>query len=202
MTTHLNAYAAILAGGIGSRFWPASTPARPKQLLPLAGPEPLIDETLDRAIALVGADRVRVVASAPFVELMRGAMTPRGVPALAEPMARGTGPALAWAAHAIERETPGAVMISMHSDHRIVPFDGLRETLAEAIERAAEGYLCCIGVRPDRPETGYGYVELGEPVGEGSYTVQRFVEKPDHETAVRYRKSGAHLWNTGIFIWR
>jgi len=202
MSAHLNAYAAILAGGVGSRFWPASTPERPKQLLPLAGPTPLIDETLDRAVRLVGADRVRVVASGRFVELMRDSLTTHGVAPLAEPMARGTGPALAWAAYEIEREAPGTVMISMHSDHRIVPLEGLRETLAEAVARANDGYLCCIGVRPTRPETGYGHVQLGGPLGEGSFKVLRFVEKPDYDDAVRYQQSGEHLWNSGIFIWR
>ncbi len=202
MSAKLNAYAAILAGGVGSRFWPASTPDRPKQLLPLAGPTPLIDETLERAVKLVGAPRVRVVASEHFVGLMSEALTAHGVAPLREPMARGTGPALAWAAHCIEREAPGAVMISMHSDHRIVPFEGLRETLAEAIVRANDGYLCCIGVRPTRPETGYGHVHLGQDLGNGSYEVLEFVEKPDHADAVRYQKSGEHLWNSGIFIWR
>ena len=201
MSAHLNAYIAILAGGIGSRFWPASTLQRPKQFLPLASPTALIEETLDRAVQLVGGSRVRVVASAQFLSLMRESLERRGVGSLAEPRARGTGPALAWAAHEIERESPGAVMISMHADHRIAPFNGLRTTLEETMRRAREGYLCCIGVRPDRPETGYGYMELGAELGDGSFEVKNFVEKPDPETAERYASSGDYLWNSGIFVW-
>lgn len=202
MSAQSNAYTAILAGGIGSRFWPASTPERPKQFLPLASSTPLIDQTLDRAVRLVGAARVRVVTSARFADLMRGRLEARGVEAWIEPRARGTGPALAWAAHQLERLSPGAVMVSMHSDHRIEPFEGLRETVARAVERAREGALCCIGVRPERPETGYGYVALGEPLGGGAHEVRAFVEKPDEATAARYLASGDHLWNTGIFVWK
>lgn len=202
LSAHLNAYTTILAGGIGSRFWPASTPDRPKQFLPLASRTPLIEETLDRAVELVGAPRVRVVASRRLVDLMQGSLEERGVQSLSEPRARGTGPALVWAAHRLESEHPGAIMISMHADHRISPFEGLRETLAEAVERARDGFLCCVGVRPSRPEIGYGYVELGEELTSGSYEVKRFVEKPDEETARSYVDSGRFLWNSGIFIWR
>jgi mannose-1-phosphate guanylyltransferase len=93
-------------------------------------------------------------------------------------------------------------MVSMHADHRIVPADGLRESLARAIGLASEGYLVCIGARPDRPETGYGYVRLGEDLGDGGYVVDAFVEKPDAATAATYLAGGKHLWNTGIFVWR
>ncbi|WP_420448213.1 mannose-1-phosphate guanylyltransferase [Candidatus Palauibacter sp.] len=199
---HLEAYCAILAGGIGRRFWPASTPARPKQLLPLAGPEPLIDDTLARAVALVGSPRVRVVASERLVELMRPNLEAAGVAALMEPEARGTGPALVWTASEIERAHPGALMICMHTDHRIEPAGALRETLEPALEAARAGYLCCIGVRPDRPETGFGYLETGGEIASGALEVRRFVEKPDLAAARAYLESGRFLWNSGIFVWR
>ncbi len=201
MSAHLNAYIAILAGGVGSRFWPASTRQRPKQFLPLASDTALIDETLDRAVQLVGESRVRVIASAQLLSLMRDSLDRRGVDSLAEPQAKGTGPALAWAAYEIERESPGAVMISMHADHRISPPAGLRATLEESMQRAREGYLCCIGVRPNRPETGYGYMQLGDELDRSSFEVKKFVEKPDIETAKRYAESGDYLWNSGIFVW-
>lgn len=202
MTTQLNAHAVILAGGIGTRFWPASTPRRPKQLLPLAGPHPLIEETLRRATELLGAGRVRVVTSPVLADAFEamGALGEVGV--MREPRARGTGPALAWAARELEREDPGCTMISMHADHRIEPPAGLRDTLVRAVGLAAGGRLVCLGVRPDRPETGYGYVALGDPLGDGGYEVERFVEKPAEETAAAYLAGGRHLWNTGIFIWR
>ena len=202
MTTDLNAYAVILAGGIGSRFWPASTPRRPKQLLPLAGQRPLIEETLQRADGLFGPHRVVLVTSAGLEETF-GRMGVLGdVDVLAEPLARGTAPALAWAAHRIEARSPGAVMVSMHADHRIEPAEGLRKTLERAIELAHDGHLVCIAARPDRPETGYGYVHLGRALGDGGYEVESFVEKPSAEVAARYVADGEHLWNTGIFVWR
>jgi mannose-1-phosphate guanylyltransferase/mannose-6-phosphate isomerase len=202
MTTDLNAFAVILAGGIGSRFWPASTPHRPKQLLPLAGHKPLIEDTLQRADDLFGPHRVVLVTSEHLAETFGRMRVLSDVEVLAEPMASGTAPALAWAAHHIERDAPGAVMVSMHADHRIEPTEGLRESLERAIDLAAQGYLVCIGARPDRPETGYGYVHLGADLGDGGYEVEAFVEKPDAETAADYVRGGEHLWNTGIFVWR
>ncbi|WP_419161836.1 mannose-1-phosphate guanylyltransferase [Candidatus Palauibacter sp.] len=199
---HFKAYCAVLAGGIGRRFWPASTPDRPKQFLPLASPVPLIDETLARAVGLVGADRVRVVAPPRLARLMRSSLEAAGVDTLIEPRARGTGPALVWAASEIERADPGALMISMHADHRISPARGLFETLGPALEAARDGYLCCVGVRPDRPETGFGYVETGREIAAGAREVTRFVEKPDAATAEAYLDSGQSLWNSGIFVWR
>ena len=202
MTTHLTAHAVILAGGVGSRFWPASTPDRPKQLLPLASPRPLIRETLDRAASLFGGDGVLVVTSGALADAFdrMGALGDTEV--LAEPMARGTAPALAWAAHRLEARAPGTVMVSMHADHRIAPLDGLRESLARAIALAEDGWLVCIGARPDRAETGYGYVRLGDDLGDGGFAVDSFVEKPDPATAAAYVEDGRHLWNTGIFVWR
>lgn len=213
MPVYFEAYCAVLAGGIGRRFWPASTAARPKQLLPLAGSSPLIDQTLARASGLVGASRVRVVASEPLLRVMRSAVDAAGVGEIVEPRARGTGPALVWAASEIERETPGAVMISLHADHRIAPEKALREALAAAVEAARAGYLCCVGVRPDRPETGFGYMapgrelaggqgsDAGSAPGRAAREVRRFVEKPDHDTAAAYVEAG-FLWNSGIFVWR
>ena len=205
---HFDAYCTVLAGGIGRRFWPASTPTRPKQLLPLAGSLPLIDQTLARAAALVGTRRVRVVASKPLLRRMRRAVAEAGVGELVEPRARGTGPALVWAASEIEREAPGAVMISLHADHRITPESALREALEPAVAAARGGYLCCVGVRPRRPETGFGYLEPGRELRpaeaqgrSGAREVRRFVEKPARATAEAYVDAG-WLWNSGIFVWR
>ena len=197
-------YAVILAGGIGSRFWPASTPARPKQLLPLGGERSLILETVERARRLVGRDRVRILTGRGLVDPFR-----RAVPDLTddeflvEPIARSTGPALVWAAHEIEREEPGAVMISLHSDHVIQPFDAFAETIDRACRAAVSRHgLVCLGIEPVRPETGYGYIETGEELAEGVNSVLKFHEKPDAETASEYAASGRFLWNSGIFVWR
>jgi len=196
-------YAVILAGGEGSRFWPASRPDRPKQLLPLGSSRALIQDTLERAEALVGADRVRVVASEALVAPLE-----RAAPGLTrsrffiEPEAKSTGPALAWAAFEIEKLSPGATMISLHADHVIQPLHQLEETIGRALEASSRGSLVCLGVRPDRPETGYGYVELGAATGDRTWQALQFVEKPDLATAERYLAAGAHLWNSGIFVWR
>ena len=193
----------MLAGGEGSRFWPASRPERPKQLLPLGSARPLIEDTLTRAEALVGPERVRVVASAALVEpLCAAAPGLDGGRFLVEPVARNTGPALVWAAFEIERTSPGALMISLHADHVIHPVDELLETIGRAAEAADRGSLVCIGVEPDRPETGYGYIEVGESTGERTSRARRFVEKPDRATAEKYVATGGFLWNSGIFVWR
>mgnify|MGYP001819805164 CR=1 FL=1 len=197
-------FAVVLAGGIGSRFWPASTPDRPKQLLALAGDAPLIVETVRRAESLVPPERVRLLTGrdlvAPFQSVLPDYPDERF---WVEPEARGTGPALAWAAARIESEAPGAMMISLHADHLIRPVSEFAQTIDRALDAAAtRGSLVCLGVTPTRPESGYGYIEVGETVGDGLHAVSKFVEKPDADTAGVYVESGRHLWNTGIFVWR
>lgn len=204
MTGPLDAYAVVLAGGSGTRFWPASTPAHPKQFLPLVSDAPLLVETVERAEALVGRDRIRIVSGAVLAETTRRALPHlEAGQFLFEPRARGTGPALTWASHELFRQDEGATLVSMHADHRIEPLDAFRDAAARAIDAARAGHLCCLGVRPSRPETGYGYVRMGSDLAPGGvYRVDAFVEKPNVETAEAYVRSGEHLWNTGIFVWR
>ena len=121
----------------------------------------MITETLARATALLDSSRVRVVTSSGLADAFERLGALGDVPVMREPRARGTGPALAWAAYALEREDPGCTMVSMHADHRIEPAEGLGETLRRAIELAGRGRLVCLGARPTRPETGYGYVSIG-----------------------------------------
>lgn len=203
-TTSPNRYAVVLAGGIGSRFWPASTPDRPKQLLPLGSDRSLIQDTVERARRLVGDDRVRILAGRALVEPIQRAVPDLDEGAfLVEPIARSTGPALVWAAHEIERADPGAIMVSLHSDHVIEPFDAFQDTIDRATRAAAgRGSLVCLGIEPSRPETGYGYIEVGADRSEGVHAVARFHEKPDRSTAEQYAASSRHLWNSGIFVWR
>lgn len=197
-------FAVVLAGGIGSRFWPASTPERPKQLLALGGAEPLIVETVRRAEHLVGPENVRLLMGpellGPFQSVLDDYPDERF---WVEPGPRGTGPALAWAAARIERESPGSLMISLHADHLIQPLEAFVETVGRAGEAArSSGSLVCLGISPTRAETGYGYIEAGSETAEGVRSVRQFVEKPDAGTAEAYYSSGCHLWNTGIFVWR
>lgn len=202
-------WAVILAGGVGSRFWPASTPSQPKQLLPLAGPRPLIRETVERILPLVPQERLRILTGAHLAGPICDAL-PELEPGnlLLEPRAAGTAPVLAWAAAEIERRDPDAVMISLHADHVIDPPEAFRARLRRAAELAVrERRLFTLGALPDRPETGYGYIrpgaplEAGDDAGAWGNVVDSFVEKPDRATAERYVREG-YLWNTGLFVWR
>jgi len=196
--------AVVLAGGIGSRFWPASRPARPKQLLALAGDAPLIVDTVRRAERLVGAENVRLLTGAELVAPFRSVLPEYPEERFwVEPVARSTGPALAWAAARVADDDPGATIVSLHADHLIRPFDAFEATIARAVRAANERHvLVCLGIRPTRPETGYGYIELGDETAPGVRAVRQFVEKPGPDTARDYLAGGRHLWNSGIFVWR
>ncbi|MFW6039719.1 MAG: mannose-1-phosphate guanylyltransferase [Gemmatimonadota bacterium] len=196
--------AVVLAGGIGSRFWPASRPARPKQLLALAGDAPLIVDTVRRAERLVGAENVRLLTGSALVDPFRSVLPEYPEERFwVEPVARSTGPALTWAAARVAAIHPEATMISLHADHLIRPFDAFESAIIRAARASYERHgLVCLGIRPTRPETGYGYIEPGDETAAGVRAVRRFVEKPDVDTARGYVAGGRHLWNSGIFVWR
>ncbi|MSR22896.1 MAG: mannose-1-phosphate guanylyltransferase [Gemmatimonadetes bacterium] len=202
----------ILAGGIGSRFWPASTPSRPKPLLVLgATDEPLIARTVRRGLSLVPPERLSVLTGESLVGPILEAVPELGPGNfLIEPRARGTAPALAWAAQRIHREDPEAVLVSLHADHVIRPEGAFTALIARAAALArAEDRLFTIAVSPTRAETGYGYIRPGSPIRTGNSTgtggaldafeVGAFVEKPDRGVAERYISEGC-LWNSGIFL--
>jgi mannose-1-phosphate guanylyltransferase len=201
----LHLWITVLAGGVGSRFWPVSTPTRPKQLLPLASEEPLIADTIARVLTLVPHDHIRILTgehlAKPILSALHDQLTQAEV--MVEPRARGTGPVLAWAAAEIARRDPDAVMASLHSDHVIEPDSALRDELVAAAECArAHQRLVTIGITPTRPETGYGYIKPGARLDArfDAYEVQQFVEKPDRENATQYVQRG-YVWNSGIFVW-
>jgi mannose-1-phosphate guanylyltransferase len=195
----------VLAGGIGSRFWPVSTRARPKQVLPLASDRPLIADTIERARALVPDERIRILAGEHLTGPLRGATDLPHTGFWVEPRARGTGPVLAWAAWRLASIDPEAIMVSLHADHLIRPLDAFEDTVRAAAHVAREGLLVCVGAVPNRIETGYGHVEPGDAIASGggpkAYRVRAFHEKPDAETARGYLGAG-YLWNTGIFVWK
>lgn len=198
----------VLAGGVGSRFWPASTPSRPKQLLPLGGDRPLVADAVERALPLCGARGIRILAGESLQEPLRRVLPELpGAAFRVEPRARGTAPVLAWAAWEALEEDPDMVLVSLHSDHVIHPPEELRSVLRGAVEVArATGLLLTVAVAPDRPDTGFGYLLPGDPVpdvpgGVPTRRVTRFEEKPDTATAARYLEEG-YRWNSGIFIWR
>lgn len=204
----MSRWAVILAGGVGSRFWPLSTPRRPKQLLPLITESPLLADTVARLSELVPAERTLVVTNASLASAVR-ALLPQ-LPAenvIAEPRAAGTAPALTWAAATIARRGHADdVMICVHADWAIGNDAEFRATLARAATLAErEHSLVTVGIVPARPDPGFGYIEPGEPVNgsaaDGARRVARFAEKPNRETAARMVASG-YLWNSGIFVWR
>lgn len=194
-------WAVVLAGGVGSRFWPLSTAARPKQFLPLAGPEPLIMDAVRRVVPLIPAERILIVTSRRLADATRAAL-PMIPPAnvLAEPLAASTAPALAWATCHAARHDPDVTMLSLHADWTVGDPAAFRAAAHAALDLAErQDALVTVGAVPDRPETGYGYVVPGEALGAG-HRIARFAEKPTADAARRLIAQGA-LWNTGLFAW-
>lgn len=197
------AVAVVLAGGAGTRFWPASRRARPKQLLPLVGGESLLRLTLARIAPRVPIDDVLVATGAHLAEATAAALPelPREN-LLAEPAPRNTGPAIAWATWRIAKTEPDAVVCVFPSDHFVADEPAFHRALDAAIACAAAGRVVTLGVVPSRPETGFGYVERGGDLGGGAFAALRFVEKPDLATAERYLAAGTFSWNAGMFFFR
>lgn len=194
-------WAVVLAGGSGSRFWPLSSPARPKQLLPLAGAKSTAEETLDRLAGFIPPARVLVVTGKALAPLLteRLGLDPANV--LVEPRAASTAPALVWAAAEILRRDPSATILSLHADWVLGDQAGFTRTADTALFAARDhDRLITVGIVPSRPETGYGYIVPGTPLGKSARTVARFTEKPDMTTALDLMASGA-LWNSGLFAW-
>jgi mannose-1-phosphate guanylyltransferase len=197
-------WAVVLAGGVGSRFWPISTPEQPKQLLPLATDAPLLADALHRLAPLVPAERTLILTNAGLVEpIARLAPQIPRENLIAEPRPAGTAAALAWAAHEVARRGGrDAVMLSVHADWAIGDAEGFRAALSRAADAAErERALVTVGVVPVRPDPGFGYIQPGEQVDGDVRRVARFIEKPDRARAETMVRDG-YLWNSGIFVWR
>ena len=201
--------AVIMAGGKGERFWPKSRQSLPKQFLSLTGDgKTMIQLTAERHLPLVDYKDMFVVTNRDYVGLVH-AQLPQIPPEniLAEPVGRNTAPCIGLAAAVISRKYDDAVMLVLASDHLIRFGEMYLDTMVQAIEVAKEdGNLVTIGITPTYPETGYGYINFGRDEGahshRGVYSVKRFVEKPDAETAKEYLASGQYLWNSGMFAWK
>jgi mannose-1-phosphate guanylyltransferase len=199
------AVALILAGGAGTRFWPASRARRPKQLLSLTGDEPLLRQTAKRVLGIVGGwDRVFVASGAhlegPTLEILPE--LPRGN-LLLEPEPRNTAPCIGWAAARIARAEPDTVVMALPSDHHIGEPERYARAVEAAVRSAASGTITTIGIRPTHPETGFGYVALaGEISNDSAVMAKGFVEKPDRARAEAFVRGGVHLWNAGMFFFR
>ncbi|BCT91843.1 xanthan biosynthesis protein XanB [Lysobacter helvus] len=193
----------ILSGGSGSRLWPLSRQNQPKQFLSLIGERSLYQETLRRAAALPGAQPPVTVCSEEhrFMvgEQLQGVGLANGG-ILLEPVARNTAPAIAIAALHLAARDPDAVMVVLPADHLIEDEAAFRAAIVHAIGLAEAGWLVTFGIEPDAPETGYGYIARGAPLGEDGFKVQRFVEKPDLATAQQYLADGGYSWNSGMFV--
>ncbi len=200
-------HAVILAGGHGERFWPLSRRSRPKQLLPIIGDKSLIETTIDRIRPDFPPERIWVVTGEQIGPAVRERLTdipPENI--LTEPRGNNTCLAIGWSAVEIARRDPDATLVILSADHAIEPAAMLRRLLREGSRLAkSDNTLVIIGINPTRPETGYGYIELGPNFatsdGISSYQVEAFREKPDRTTAQDYYYGRRHLWNAGIFVW-
>lgn len=193
----------VLAGGIGSRFWPLSTPERPKQLLPLVTDAPMLTDTIDRLRPSAPPERTLVLTNASLrdaVLRLDPSLPPENV--IAEPRPAGTCAALAWAARLIaQRDGQDAVMVCTHADWAIGDVPAFRSTLDHAAQIAfRERALVTVGIVPSRPDPGFGYIQPGDLVRDDARRVARFAEKPDRALAERMVAEG-YLWNSGIFAW-
>jgi mannose-1-phosphate guanylyltransferase len=203
-------HALVLAGGAGTRFWPASRARRPKQLLPLAGDLPLLRQTVERVLPICAEDAASawdrvLVATGVHLQAPTQALLPELSPGrfLLEPAPRNTAPCIAWAAAVVARTDPDAVLMVLPSDHHIADVARFQATLRAAIASARTGVITTIGIRPTRVETGFGYIEIeGEPREGEAQRGLRFVEKPDATRAAAYVAGGRHLWNAGMFFFR
>ncbi|HTS90162.1 MAG TPA: sugar phosphate nucleotidyltransferase [Gemmatimonadales bacterium] len=194
-------WAVILAGGSGSRFWPLSTPSRPKQVLPLAGTESTVEQAVARLEGLIPSERVLVVTGPAVAPALQALLPLPPSNILVEPRPASTGPALVWASFEAQRRDPDAEVLSLHADWTIREAGAFRHTADQALNTAhRHRRLVTVGIVPSRPDTGYGYIVPGPPLDEVGRTVSRFTEKPDAATALDLMASGA-LWNSGLFAW-
>ncbi len=197
-------YAVILAGGAGTRFWPASRRLRPKQLLELAGDGSLLGQTVARVAPVCGRANVLVATGAHLVDATLAAVPELGrAQLLVEPAPRNTAPCIGWAAHVVARTDPHAVVMALPSDHHIAAPDAYRAAVGHAVASARRGIITTIGIRPAHPETGFGYLEAEpDPGGGPALRAKRFVEKPDRARAEEFVRSGRFFWNAGMFFFR
>ncbi|MFL9839466.1 mannose-1-phosphate guanylyltransferase/mannose-6-phosphate isomerase [Sphingomonas sp. ST-64] len=193
----------ILSGGAGTRLWPMSRPERPKQMLPLTAEETMLQLTARRAPSDAGFAAPIIVANALHADMIVEQLEQTGAEPQAvilEPMGRNTAPAIALAAVAAGGgATP---LLVMPSDHVIADIPAFHAAIAAAMPKVAEGWMVTFGITPDHPETGYGYIQVGEAIGDGVHKVSRFVEKPPRDAAEAMVASGDHVWNGGIFLFR
>jgi mannose-1-phosphate guanylyltransferase len=199
-----NTYVAIMAGGIGSRFWPASRVHRPKQFLDILGVgKSLIQLTYERFLKLCPKENIMIVTNGIYKELVKEHLpevTDNQI--LCEPSRNNTAPCVAYTAFKLRDLNPDANFVIAPSDHIILKEDVFVEALGKALAfTSTNDVLCTLGIEPSRPDTGYGYINYEKEGEAGIHQVKKFTEKPDIDTARGFLKSGDYLWNAGIFVW-
>lgn len=202
-----NRYCVIMCGGVGSRFWPMSREDMPKQFLDLFGTgRSLLQLTYDRVSSICSPDHILLVTNASYRDIIAGQLP--DVPAeniLLEPARRNTAPCICWAAHHIFARNPEASIVTLPSDHLILKEQAFLHSLSEGFRFVEQGdRLLTIGLKPNSPHTGYGYIQLGCPVKDWPeiQKVKSFTEKPNREMAELFLNSGEFYWNSGMFLWR
>lgn len=198
-------YVAIMAGGIGSRFWPASRVSRPKQFLDITGSgKSLIRQTVDRFLKLVPAENIFIVTNGIYKDLVKEHLpeiTDNQI--LCEPSRNNTGPCVAYTAFKLFALDPKANFIIAPSDHLIAKEEAFLDAIKRALAYSATNdALLTLGIQPSRPDTGYGYIHYNTNPADGVHKVLKFTEKPPLDRAKEFLASGEYLWNAGIFIWR
>lgn len=202
-------YAVIMAGGSGTRFWPKSTKALPKQFLNLFGRGTMIQNTAERIQEVIPQECIMVVTNESYVSIVKEQL-PKVLPQniVGEPVAKNTAPCVAIAAELLLKKDPNAIMVVLPADHHITEPEKFNEILKSAIIKAESGeHLVTIGINPSRPETGFGYIHSDNSSketlgGNEVFPVQSFTEKPDAINAQRFVDSGDYFWNSGMFIWK
>ena len=203
MAKNSNFYPVILAGGRGTRFWPLSRKKRAKQLLALDGKQTMIQQTLARLLPLAAPKRFWIITNEDLCPAVAKQLpkVPKAQ-VLAEPVGRNTAPAIGLAAFLLQREDPEAVIGMFPSDHVIADEKHYRDTLQRGIAIAAAGAnIVVLGIKPNRPETGYGYIEAGASFDGDALRVRRFTEKPNATKAAEFVSAGNYYWNSGMFLW-
>jgi mannose-1-phosphate guanylyltransferase len=204
-------YAVIMAGGVGSRFWPRSREKTPKQLLEIGGKTTMIQETIRRVQPIIQDKNIFIVTNKnQRQEVQRQIPSIPAENILVEPLGRNTAPCIGLAALFVARLNPKGVMVVLPADHLILNEEEFIRVLSDGVEVARESSsIVTIGIKPTRPETGYGYIQFIEDesqknpyVSKGAYRVKTFAEKPNAQIAEQFVKSGDFLWNSGMFLWR
>lgn len=201
-------YILIMAGGSGTRLYPRSRDVKPKQFQNIIGNKTLLEQTYDRAIQVVSNNHIYISSNHRYTDLIKECLP--AIPVqnyITEPVKRNNGPAMALANAIIQARDPQAIIASFHADHLVLKDDQFVHSIKAGF-KTIEKYptkILCIGIRPTKPHTGYGYIERDSLVdgisGYSIYQVKQFIEKPDQKTAEQYLKKGSFLWNAGYFIW-